>query len=57
MRDPSTIIIHGNGPNNFDDLYLDFGFVERKDPRKLGRGSRRRGSGSWRLNGDTAPAL
>ena len=44
MRDPSTIIIHGNGPNNFDDLYLDFGFMERKDPRKVGRGSRRQGS-------------
>ena len=57
MRDPSTISINGNGPNNLDDLYLYFGFMEYKDPRKLGRGSRRRGSGSWKLNGNTAPAL
>ena len=36
MRDPSTIS-NGNGPDNLDDLYLDLGFMERKDPRKLGR--------------------
>ena len=57
MRDPSTISIHINVSNNFDDLDLYLGFMEYKDPRKLGRGSRRRGSGSWKLNGDTAPTL
>ena len=54
---PYTISIHNNASNNLDDIHLYIGSKEYKDPRKLGRGSRRRGSGSWRLNGDTAPAL
>ena len=56
MWDPDTVI-EGNGFNNFNDLYLYFDFMERKDPRKLGREAGGKEVEVRKHNGDTAPAL
>ena len=57
MRDLSTISIHSEVSNNCDDGDLYLNFMAYENPRKLGRGSKRLGSGSWKLIGNMAPAL
>ena len=59
MRDLATISTCSDAFTNLDDcnFHFDIDCMMFNNPRKLGRGSRRLGSGGWKLHGNTALAM